>query len=531
VTRGDGSKRTFTRHDILNAGQPPSRTILLDTLRQGRIAKGSEVTFRTTAPNSYITIDGVSNQIPEGAVVKIRAGSDTEGKMVIRNGQLFSFQFSDVTLYINGMQVAQGTSDNVILPSYSYFQTNLTYFVGPATGTIRQLVVDGNILRSGVENSRILITYRSGTIGKDPTIITNPAFYEGTATAFAISDAVIADFEPNSEFTGPAPLTIAFQDTSAGSPDRWLWDFGDKTQSGDQNPVHVYSVPGSYTVTLAVSRGDQKDSVTRRNIIIASPPGVIANFSATPLKGPAPLTVRFSDRSLNAPSSWFWTFGEYAAPSASREQNPTVTYSEPGTYMVSLTAGNIYGSNDITRPAYITVTDPFKNPDKPLLVRTGKQGHVEKDSVVEFVVSDRPASISINGTFHQLKQGSVIKLVARSDQQGEIYIVGGDIIKFSFPDMALYVNSDLVEEGAIDSIYVPKYSGFKTALSYYLEPDSAFTYFAVSGYDVLSDLDNAWIRIFNLGPNPSGSLRLISSSNSTYIEGAMYETVHDWIIA
>jgi PKD repeat protein len=230
---------------------------------------------------------------------------------------------------------------------------------------------------------------------------------------------------------------------------------------------------------------------------------------------------------------WYWTFGDENAtkktsPNAT-EQNPPHTYTNPGNYMVSLTAGNVYGSSDITRPAYITVTDPFKNPDKPFLVRTGKRGHVEKDSVVEFVVSNRPSSISINGVYHEITHGSLVQLIAMSDQQGEIYMVNGEIIKFSFPYIALYVNGDLVAAGTVDSIYVPSYSDFKTGLSYYLEPNSAFTYFAIAGYDVLSDLDNAWIRISNIGMN-GGNLRLISSSNSTYIEGAMNQTVHDWII-
>jgi PKD repeat protein len=459
----------------------------------------------------------------------MRTGSDDEGKMIIRKDRLFSFEFPDVTLFVNGTQVAQGSSGECNLPSYRYFQANLTFSVGPARGEIRQLVVNGTPLRSGNENSRILISYHSGTIGTDPTIITDPAYYEGTATSFSISDAVIADFEPAAGFSGSAPLTVSLRDTSAGSPDHWHWDFGDKTQSDEQRPVHVYSVPGSYTVTLSVSRGDQKDSIVRKNAIIVSPPRVIANFSAFPLKGPAPLKVRFTDSSINAPSVWYWSFGSSSLPSNSTEQNPVITYTKPGTYMVSLTAGNVYGSSDFTRPEYIVVTDPFGIADKPFLVRTGKRGYVEKDSVVEFVVSNRPSSISINSVYHEIKHGSLVQLVAMSNQQGEIYMVNGEIVKFSFPDIALYVNGDLVAVGTVDSIYVPSYSDFKTGLSYYLEPNSAFTYFAITGYDVLSDLDNAWIRISNIGMN-GGNLRLISTSNSTYIEGAMNQTVHDWII-
>jgi hypothetical protein len=124
----------------------------------------------------------------------------------------------------------------------------------------------------------------------------------------------------------------------------------------------------------------------------------------------------------------------------------------------------------------------------------------------------------------------VVRLDAVSDQQGEIYIDRGEIMKFSFPDIALYENGELVTVGPVDSIYIPSHSDFKTALSYYLVPNSAYTYVAVNGFDVLGDLDNAWIRISNLGMNTGGTLRLTSSSNSTYIEGSMNQTVHDWVI-
>jgi len=50
--------------------------------------------------------------------------------------------------------------------------------------------------------------------------------------------------------SGSAPLTVTFTDTSSGSPTGWLWDFGDGFQSTEQNPVHIYTVPGQYSVTL-----------------------------------------------------------------------------------------------------------------------------------------------------------------------------------------------------------------------------------------------------------------------------------------
>jgi PKD repeat protein len=47
---------------------------------------------------------------------------------------------------------------------------------------------------------------------------------------------------------------VQFTDISTNNPDSWEWNFGDGTSlSTEQNPVHVYSEEGNYTVSLNVS--------------------------------------------------------------------------------------------------------------------------------------------------------------------------------------------------------------------------------------------------------------------------------------
>ncbi len=66
-------------------------------------------------------------------------------------------------------------------------------------------------------------------------------------------DYFSADFSANIR-SGPAPLTVLFEDWSFGEPAEWSWDFGDGGTSAEQNPLHTYTAPGSYTVTLTVKR-------------------------------------------------------------------------------------------------------------------------------------------------------------------------------------------------------------------------------------------------------------------------------------
>lgn len=81
-----------------------------------------------------------------------------------------------------------------------------------------------------------------------------------------------------------------------------------------------------------------------------APAAPVASFTASPMTGKAPLPVSFTDTSAGNPTSWSWTFGDGGT---STSQNPSHTYSTPGSYTVRLTARNSTGSSSTT--ATITV--------------------------------------------------------------------------------------------------------------------------------------------------------------------------------
>lgn len=82
-----------------------------------------------------------------------------------------------------------------------------------------------------------------------------------------------------------------------------------------------------------------------------------AAFSASPRVGSGPLTVRFTDESLNEPSAWSWDF-DGDGDVDSTEQNPTHVFETEGTYDVRLTVGNELGSSSIVQGGYVMVTPP-----------------------------------------------------------------------------------------------------------------------------------------------------------------------------
>jgi YVTN family beta-propeller protein len=80
----------------------------------------------------------------------------------------------------------------------------------------------------------------------------------------------------------------------------------------------------------------------------------VADFEADVTVIQAGDYVEFTDLSDNDPTEWQWSF-EGGTPDISTEQNPTVQYEVPGTFDVTLTATNAYGSDTKTVEDYISV--------------------------------------------------------------------------------------------------------------------------------------------------------------------------------
>jgi PKD repeat protein len=77
-----------------------------------------------------------------------------------------------------------------------------------------------------------------------------------------------------------------------------------------------------------------------------------ADFAADAVIGAAPMEVHFSDLSEGTPEWWTWAFGN---GDSSDEQNPVYEYPAPGTYTVTLTVGNLYGDDSLTKTGYMRV--------------------------------------------------------------------------------------------------------------------------------------------------------------------------------
>jgi PKD repeat protein len=59
----------------------------------------------------------------------------------------------------------------------------------------------------------------------------------------------VANFSITSSNDSSVPDTVTFHNLSQNSP-TCEWDFGDKQTSTETNPVHIYTVPGTYDIIL-----------------------------------------------------------------------------------------------------------------------------------------------------------------------------------------------------------------------------------------------------------------------------------------
>jgi PKD repeat protein len=189
---------------------------------------------------------------------------------------------------------------------------------------------------------------------------TKQAFFARTAVLTTAPPLAVAEATPT---FGPVPLDVSFDGTASSDPEggvvTYAWDLdgdGELDDSTSATPTFTYTQAGSVTVELRVT--DPRGASDTDSLVIH--PGLVApvaDFTASPTTGSAPLTVNFTDTSTNAPTSWAWDFDDDGVVD-STARNPTHVYTAAGTYTVELTATNAAGSDTELKSGYVTVSPP-----------------------------------------------------------------------------------------------------------------------------------------------------------------------------
>lgn len=156
-------------------------------------------------------------------------------------------------------------------------------------------------------------------------------------------DSILVRAFPEANFgftvdTGCAPLQIQFTNISFGGSNNYWWDFGNGETATTPIPgPRTYTAPDStltYPVTLIVANSCGADTLTQE--IVVEPQQVEAFFNTSNTLGCAPFT--FDLENFATPGANIsWNFGD---GNVSNNLQPSHTFSEPGTYLITQYAWN-----------------------------------------------------------------------------------------------------------------------------------------------------------------------------------------------
>ena len=165
-------------------------------------------------------------------------------------------------------------------------------------------------------------------------------------------------FTPTSVCVNSVATFIDNSTSAVGDPIiSWNWDFDDGTTSTQQNPNHIYALPGFYdmilTVNTAFCSGTDTVQINVENI-------PTANFVIDTTNGCADLLVNFTNTSSINAVNFSWNFGD-GSP-LDTNSNPSHTFTNTfgidTTYQIQLIAQTTFGCSD-TASQSVTV---FPNP-------------------------------------------------------------------------------------------------------------------------------------------------------------------------
>ncbi len=150
------------------------------------------------------------------------------------------------------------------------------------------------------------------------------------------------------------PITFQFENGSDTSQVISIeWDFGDgSTVSDAYEPVHTYTEPGTYDVTLSLVSEDYCPTDTTYTTLVTIHQYPQPTFSADLLEGCIGMSVGFTNTTDTLSGDCSWAFGDGGTADLCA---PTHTFNVPDTFSVTLTVTSASGCTSDTTLADLII--------------------------------------------------------------------------------------------------------------------------------------------------------------------------------
>lgn len=172
-------------------------------------------------------------------------------------------------------------------------------------------------------------------------------------------DSLVANFAFSAS-TVEVGEFVRFLDTSTGGPESWMWDFGDGTGAEGPEARKAWDEPGSYPVTLRVTRGEETAEISLAITVVPAesvrPPA--ADFALSSSVVEVGRAIEFEDRSDGDIDRWRWDFGDGTSATGPAVRK---SWGRAGRYEVTLTVANEQGSDSTS--VVVEVVDRLEEPE------------------------------------------------------------------------------------------------------------------------------------------------------------------------
>jgi trimeric autotransporter adhesin len=346
---------------------------------------GSAVTFNGTTGTLATSTQAVAPSV-YSEEVWFKTTSTSGGKLIgFGSSRSGSSTTHDRNLYMlgNGKLVfgtKTGTTINLATSSSAYNDGQWHYAAATQGPGGMTLYVDG----AGVAtNSSTTATNFNGywRVGGDSLSGwgANNSFFKGTLDEAAVYPTVLTAAQvathyhaspaatntpPTAAFTSTVSgVTASFDASGSSDPDGGIasygWDYGDGTTGTGPTPSHTYGTSGSYDVTLTVTDTSGATASVTHQVTIQPNQLPTASFGSTVTN----LSVAFDGSASSDPdgsvTAYSWDFGD---GSSSTQMSPTHSYSDAGTYSVTLTVTDDRGGKDSVTHSVVTTLPPNQLP-------------------------------------------------------------------------------------------------------------------------------------------------------------------------